>query len=69
MRAVNTELAILAGQLFALLLLAALCLPAGVSLATFEFSQIRFEDFRPLMILPPLLLTVGAFLTWCCTSR
>ena len=62
MRAVNTELAILAGQLFALLLLAALSLPAGVSPATFDFAQI-LEDFRPLMILPPLLLTVGAFLT------
>ena len=60
-RAVNTELSILTGQLFALLLLAALALPADVSLTTLEFSQI-VEDFRPLMILPPLLLTAGAFL-------
>jgi 1-acyl-sn-glycerol-3-phosphate acyltransferase len=58
---VNTELSILAGQLCALLLLAVLCLPAGVNLATLEFAKIR-EDFRPLMILPPLLLTAGAFL-------
>jgi len=61
MRAVNTELSILSGQLFALLLLAALCLPAGVNLKTLEFSQV-VSDFRPLMILPPLLLTLGAFL-------
>jgi len=61
MRAVNTELAILGGQLLALLLLAALCLPTGVNLSALEFAQIR-EDFRPLMILPPLLLTAGAFL-------
>jgi len=61
MRAVNTELSILAGQLFALVLLATLCLPAGVTLQTLEFSRI-ISDFRPLMILPPLLLTVGAFL-------
>ncbi len=61
MRTVATELSILAGQLIALLLLAALCLPANVNLAALEFSQIR-DDFRPLMILPPLLLTAGAFL-------
>jgi 1-acyl-sn-glycerol-3-phosphate acyltransferase len=61
MRAVNTELSILSGQLFALLLLAALCLPAGVDLKTLEFSQV-VSNFRPLMILPPLLLTLGAFL-------
>ncbi len=60
-RSVNTELSILAGQLFALLLLAALSLPAGVNLTTIEFAQI-LQDFRPLMILPPLLLTVAAFL-------
>ena len=61
MRAVNTELSILAGQLFALFLLAVLCLPAGVTLTTLELKQV-FLSFRPLMILPPLLLTSGAFL-------
>ncbi|MBN1777123.1 MAG: hypothetical protein JW811_03290 [Clostridiales bacterium] len=61
MRAVNTELSILAGQLFALLLLAALSLPAGVNLTELEFAQV-IRDFRPLMILPPLLMTVVAFL-------
>ncbi len=61
MRAVSTELSMLAGQLLALVLLAALCLPAGVTLKTLEFSQI-VSDFRPLMILPPMLMTVGAFL-------
>jgi hypothetical protein len=60
-RSVNTELSILAGQLFALLLLAALTLPAGVNLTELEFKQIIL-DFRPLMILPPLALTAGAFL-------
>ncbi len=61
MRAVNTELSILSGQLFALLLLAVLCLPVGVNFATLDFAQV-IEDFRPLMILPPLALTAGAFL-------
>ncbi|MFH1879664.1 MAG: hypothetical protein ABIK64_02585, partial [Bacillota bacterium] len=61
MRAVNTELSILSGQLIALLLLAALCLPAGVDLTTLAFSQV-IRDFRPLMILPPLALTAGALL-------
>jgi len=61
MRAVNTELSILAGQLLALLLLAALCLPAGVNLTDLELTQV-LQDFRPLMILPPLILTSGAFL-------
>ena len=60
-RSVNTELSILAGQLFALLLLAALTLPAGVNLTELDFAQI-LEEFRPLMILPPLLLTTAAFL-------
>ena len=61
MRAVNTELSILAGQLVALLLLAALCLPAGVNFKTLEFTQI-VQSFRPLMALPPLVLTLAAFL-------
>ncbi len=60
-RSVNTELSILAGQLFALLLLAVLTLPAGTNLTELAFSQI-IRDFRPLMILPPLLLTIAAFL-------
>jgi len=59
-RSVNTELSILAGQLFALLLLAALTLPAGVNIAEIEFTKI-LNGFRPLMILPPLALTVAAF--------
>ena len=61
MRAVNTELSILAGQLCALLLLASLSLPANVNLTGLNFTQILLE-FRPLMILPPLLLTAAAFL-------
>ncbi|MBE0600438.1 MAG: 1-acyl-sn-glycerol-3-phosphate acyltransferase, partial [Firmicutes bacterium] len=60
-RSVNTELSILAGQLFALLLLAALTLPADTNLTELDLRQIIL-DFRPLMILPPLLLTVAAFL-------
>lgn len=60
-RSVYTELAILAGQLFALLLLAALTLPAGVNLTELAFAKI-IRDFRPLMILPPLTLTAAAFL-------
>ena len=61
-RAVYTECAILLGQLVALVLLAVLCLPAGIELADIDFSFL-VRGFRPLMVLPPLLLLVAAIVS------
>lgn len=61
-RAVYTEFAILLGQLIALVLLAVLCLPAGIDLATIDFAFV-LRSFRPLMVAPPLLLLVASILS------
>ncbi len=61
-RAVYTEFAILLGQLIALVLLAVLCLPAGINLATLDLSFL-LRSFRPLMVAPPLLLLAAAILS------
>lgn len=61
-RAVQTELAILLGQLAALLLLAILCLPAGLTWARLDVAAL-IGSFRPLMVVPPLLLLVGAIVS------
>ncbi len=61
-RAVYTELAILLGQLAALVLLAVLCLPVGIDWKTFDFSRL-WGSFRPLMVVPPLLLLAGAIVS------
>ncbi len=58
-RAVYTEMAILFGQMIALVLLAFLCLPAGIDWTTLDFTDI-LASFRPLMVAPPLLLLVAA---------
>ena len=61
-RAVYTELALLMGQLVAMLLLAILCLPAGVDITALDMNVI-VASFRPLMVVPPLLLLVGAIVS------
>ena len=62
-RSVFTELAILLGQLVALVLLAILCLPAaGYAWNTLDFS-ILLRSFRPLMVVPPFLLLASAILS------
>ncbi|MCE5342438.1 MAG: hypothetical protein LLF96_02460, partial [Eubacteriales bacterium] len=61
-RAAYTELAILLGQLAALVLLAVLCLPVGVDWTTFDFTLL-WDNFRPLMVVPPLLLLAGAIVS------
>ena len=54
-QAVYTEFSILLGQLVALLLLAVLCLPAGLQLKDIDLPFL-LQSFRPLMVVPPLLL-------------
>lgn len=61
-RAVYTEFAILLGQLIALVLLAILCLPAGIDLHAIDFAFV-LRSFRPLMVAPPLLVLVAAILS------
>lgn len=58
-RALYTEFAILLGQMVALVLLTFLCLPAGLSLTDIDLGFVE-RSFRPLMVLPPLLILVGA---------
>ena len=56
-RSASTELAILLGQMLALILMTLLCMPAGV-------WKLNLGDlvhaFRPLMVVPPLLLILAA---------
>lgn len=54
----STELSILLGQMVALVLLTLLCMPAG-RLETLDLTVLA-SAFRPLMIVPPLLLLAGA---------
>ena len=61
-RSVRTELAILMGQLVALVLLAILCMPAGIDVTKLDIAQI-IGSFRPLMVAPPLLLLAGAIVS------
>ena len=61
-RAADTEMAILLGQLVALLLLAALCLPAGMDWAHIDLS-VLVRSFRPVMVVPPLLLLAAALIS------
>jgi len=58
-RAVYTEFAILLGQLAALVLLAFLSLPSSIALEDMDLAFV-VRSFRPLMVVPPLLLLVGA---------
>ena len=57
MRVAVTEIAILFGQMAALVLLTVLCIPAGSFPADIG---VLARNFRPLMILPPLLLLAAA---------
>lgn len=58
-RTAATEMAILVGQMGALVLLTLLCIPAGFSLEGKDIASLA-RNFRPLMILPPLLLLIAA---------
>lgn len=61
-RAVYTEFAILLGQMVAMALLAFLCMPAGLDLASIDLAFVA-RSFRPLMVAPPLLLLVSAIVS------
>lgn len=61
-RSVHTELAILLGQLVALVLLAILCMPTGIDWLNLDLS-VLISSFRPLMVVPPLLLLAGAIIS------
>ncbi len=61
-RSVYTELAILLGQMVALGLLAVLCLPKGIDWVTYDFTLL-LSSFRPLMVVPPLLLLAAAIIS------
>ena len=61
-RRAATEMAILLGQMAALALLTPLCVPAGFSLQQASLDEIA-RNFRPLMILPPLLLLAAAMVS------
>lgn len=61
MRAATTEMAILLGQMVALILLTLLCMPAG-ALQQLDLLALG-AAFRPLMIVPALLLLLGAIIS------
>ena len=61
LRAASTEIAILVGQMLALICLELLCLPAGVK-DTHDLSPI-VAAFRPILIVPPMVLVVAAFVS------
>lgn len=60
-RAASTELATLLGQMLALILTTALCMPKGVFLRP-SLSELT-GAFRPLMVAPPLLLLLAAIVS------
>ena len=60
MRAGQTEAALLLGQMIALALLTALCFPSEFSWAQVAAGSLA-QNFRPLMIVPPMLLLISAF--------
>lgn len=61
-RRARTELSILGGQMLALVLLTLLSAPWGKSWAFTDVESL-FRSFRPLMILPPMLLLLAAFVS------
>lgn len=61
-RRARTELSILGGQMLALALLTLLSAPWGRSWAVADVESL-FRSFRPLMILPPMLLLLAAFVS------
>ena len=54
-----TEIAILTGQMLALVLLTLLCAPTHLSEGSVDVA-VLIQNFRPLMIIPPLLLLIAA---------
>lgn len=61
-RAASTEIAILMGQMVALILLTVLCLPTNLPSGELDLSRLG-AAFRPVLILPPLLLLLGAIIS------
>ncbi len=61
LRAASTEMAILLGQMAALILLTILCMPSGV-LMHLDLAALA-GTFRPLMVAPPLLLLLAAIVS------
>lgn len=61
MRAATTEMAILLGQMVALILLTLLCMPSG-ALQQLDLLALG-AAFRPVMIVPVLLLLLGAIIS------
>lgn len=61
-RQAHTELSILAGQMLALALLTLLSAPWGKSWEGTDLPSL-LQGFRPLMILPPMLLLLAAFVS------
>lgn len=62
-RAAATDLTIACGQMLALLLLTIICMTTGSTKGVLPLDiALLLGSFKPLMILPPLLLVIGAFL-------
>lgn len=61
MRAASTEIAILLGQMIALILLTLLCMPS-LPLTRLDLSVLA-SAFRPLMVVPPVLLLLAAIVS------
>ena len=61
LRASSTEIAILLGQMLALILLTLLCMPS-VPLARLDLPSL-ISAFRPLMVIPPALLLLAAIIS------
>ncbi|MEG0640278.1 MAG: hypothetical protein RR824_09575 [Clostridia bacterium] len=61
MRAATTEMSILMGQMIALILLTILCMPRDIA-SLFDMTRLA-SSFRPLMIVPPLLLLCVAIIS------
>ena len=61
LRASSTEIAILLGQMLALILLTLLCMPS-VPLARLDLPSL-ISAFRPLMVIPPVLLLLAAIIS------
>lgn len=60
LRFIRNEMAVLLGQLVALVLLTVLSTPSWITLDGYHIQSLA-DDFRPIMILPPLLLLISAF--------
>lgn len=61
-RAASTEIAILMGQIIALILLTVLCMPSELWTGELDISRLG-GAFRPVLIVPALLLLLGAIIS------